>query len=162
VWRAGAIRIPQHKREALETGLIYLTAGRVTPDTAAEVCKDVRRQAARMLGLMDEDLVRGKVDPKKEEDQKRLEDTIRRSLRGKYHVVYEKLSETDPKSAGTIRSQRSRCVCQANPIPAPLPARFHPGAPTAFPRLHVQRARCRRYCSSPGRVCLLVYGVGFF
>ena len=33
----GAIRIPQHKREALETGLIYLTAGRVTADTAAEV-----------------------------------------------------------------------------------------------------------------------------
>ena len=41
-----------HKREALETGLIYLTAGRVSADTAAEVCKDVRRQAARMLGLM--------------------------------------------------------------------------------------------------------------
>ena len=49
-----------HKREALETGLIYLTAGRVSADTAAEVCKDVRRQAARMLGLMDEDLARGK------------------------------------------------------------------------------------------------------
>lgn len=61
-----------------------------------------------MLGLMDEDLVRGKVDPKKEEEQKRLEDTIRRSLRGKYHLVYEKLSETDPKSAGTIRCQACR------------------------------------------------------
>jgi len=98
----GAIRIPLHKKEALETGLIYLTAGRVTPDTAAEVCKDVRRQAARMLGLMDEDLVAGKIDPRKEEEQRRLEDAIKRALRGKHHVVYEKLSEADPKLEGTI------------------------------------------------------------
>ena len=98
----GAIRIPQHKKEALETGLIYFTAGRVTADTAAEVCKDVRRQAARMLGLMDEDLVAGKVDPKKEEELKRLEDTIKRALRGKHHVVHERLSEADPKLEGTI------------------------------------------------------------
>lgn len=41
-------------------------------------------------------------DPKKEEELKRLQDTIRRALRGKYHVAYERLSEADPKMSGHI------------------------------------------------------------
>jgi hypothetical protein len=52
--------------------------------------------------LMDEDIVRGKMDPQKEEDLKRFQDTIRRALRGKYHVAYERLSEADPKFTGKM------------------------------------------------------------
>jgi len=93
-----SIVIPQHKLTALESALKYYSEARINAKTVSEVCKDVRRQAARMLGLLEDDTTKSgdKVDTRK------VEEEVKKCLKGKYDDAYDVFAYVDKKSEGKL------------------------------------------------------------
>jgi hypothetical protein len=62
-----------------------------------KVCKDVRRQAAKMLGLTEEDGGRGDKP-----DTRKVEEEVKSCLKGKYDDAYDVFAYVDKRSVGKL------------------------------------------------------------